>query len=40
MARLGRYAITLNLPSDADGYRQAVVPLTSILWVEVIIPMS
>ncbi len=40
MAMLGRTAITLGIPSPAEGEHWAVVPLSSILWVEVIIGMS
>jgi hypothetical protein len=37
LALLGRRTITLGLPSEDDGEHDAVVPLSSILWVEVIV---
>ncbi len=37
MARLRRTAILLSMPAEADGERHALVPLGSIVWVEIII---
>lgn len=37
MAMLRPTAIVLSLPSDDAGDRDAVVPLSSIVWVEVIV---
>jgi hypothetical protein len=37
MAMPGHTAITLALPPDEDEEREAVVPLSSIDWVEVVV---
>lgn len=37
MAMLGQSAITLGLPPEEDDEREAVVPLSSIDWVEVVV---
>lgn len=36
MAMLGQTAVKLGLPPEEDDEREAVVPLSSINWVEVI----